>query len=40
MVLWRVEVGKSVLMLGLMRMLVLMRVVVCVRQRHKACAVS
>ena len=28
-VLWRVGVGKSVLMLGLMRMLVLMRVLVC-----------
>ena len=34
MVLWRVGVGKSMLMLRLMRMLV------CVRQRHKACAGS
>ena len=40
MVLWRLWVGKSMLMLGLVRMLVLMWVVVCVRQRHKACAGS
>ena len=37
MVLWHVRVGKSVLMLGLMRMLVLMQVVVCQATPQSLC---